>query len=662
MRPRLSWIAIGEFSRVLAGVDDPVDRCRAFAALLRINCLYMIARAGSGHIGSSFSSADIVTWLLLEEMRQPFATDGDVYFSSKGHDVPGLYAALVGLRQLPEDLLHKLRRIDGLPGHPDIHVPHMHANSGSLGMGISKAKGMVLANRLLGTGQRIYVMTGDGELQEGQNWEALGGAAQRGMGELTVIVDHNKIQSDTWVRDVSDLGDLAAKFTSFGWGTLRCDGHDYRQLAASFAERAERFAGQPAVIIADTVKGGGCRAFAATSMREGEWRYRHHSGAPAAEDYWRAHAELVDSANEVLGRHGLAPLRPRATGTGPPARAVGPRLPEAYGRLLTERAAADPRIVALDADLVLDTGLVPFAERFPDRFVECGIAEQDMVSMAGGMASRGLLPFVHSFSCFLHARPNEHIYNNATEGRRIVYVGSLAGLLPATPGHSHQAVRDVSAVGAIPGLLVLAPASPAGVAAALDFCLAAPGSVYLRLASLPCPAEVADLPGEPLVPGHGRIVRPGGGSTLAVGAGPVVLAQLLRAADLLRADGTELTVVDLPWLNRVDQRWLADLVAGSGHEADHLVVVEDHYTRGGQADLLARALLDLQLDRMPRFRGIGLTEVPRCGAEDEVLDWHRLSGSRLAESIGQLLGGTGRNGPARWQERQEETEPCGTPS
>jgi transketolase len=624
----LHWLPVSEFSRVLAGIDDPHDQARALSALSRINTLYMVMQAGSGHLGSSFSAADVVSWLYLREMRRPLEADGDLYFSSKGHDAPGLYATLIGLGALPELMLHRLRRIDGLPGHPDVHTPHMPFNTGSLGMGISKAKGVVFANRLIGRDQRVYVLTGDGELQEGQIWEALGGAAHAGMREITAIVDHNKIQSDTWVCDVSDLGDLAAKFESFGWGVLRCDGNDPSQLETVFRERVTVFAEHPAVIIADTVKGAGCPTFAATGMGPGEWRYRFHSGAPADPVYQAAHAELLAAAADILRRHGLAPLELRSAPTPRPTSPRSPGLPVSYGEALAAHAANDDRIVALDADLMVDTGLEPFARQFGDRYVQCGIAEQDMVSMAGGLASGGLIPFVHSFSCFLHSRPNEQIYNNATEGRRVVYVGSLAGLLPAGPGHSHQAVRDISALAAVPGLLMLEPMNAAEVRTAVEFSVAAEQSVYLRLVSTPVPDEVAQLPAGPLVVGRGGLIRDGG-AAVTIGAGPVVLAELLRAAGLLHQDGIDLTVINLPWLNRIDSAWLAGLAA----RADHLFVVENHYTRGGQADILGRSLAELDKRPLPRFLGLGLTEIPRCGSNDEVIEAHGLSAARLAEVI-----------------------------
>src|SRR5512132_1297861 len=166
----LLFVPAGEFRRVIDGVAGAVAKTEAFAALARINTLYMIAGAWSGHIGTSFSSLEIMSWLFLNEIRDLDKGDdrSDIFFSSKGHDAPALYNVLIGLGLLDEDLLHQLRRLRGLPGHPHVQTPYVQANTGSLGMGVSKAKGMVLANRLAGIERRVFVLTGDGELQEGQ--------------------------------------------------------------------------------------------------------------------------------------------------------------------------------------------------------------------------------------------------------------------------------------------------------------------------------------------------------------------------------------------------------------------------------------------------------------------------------------------------------------
>src|SRR4029450_1852259 len=190
----LRYVPASEFRRLLDADVSAVARAEAFAALARINTLYMIAGAWSGHIGTSFSSLEIMSWLFLNEIRDldkgPAACD--IFFSSKGHDAPALYAVLIGLRLLSEDSLHQLRRLHGLPGHPHGETPYIQANTGSLGMGVSKAQGMAPANRALGRPRRIFVLTGDGELQEGQFWESLPTAAHMNLGEIVVIVDHNK--------------------------------------------------------------------------------------------------------------------------------------------------------------------------------------------------------------------------------------------------------------------------------------------------------------------------------------------------------------------------------------------------------------------------------------------------------------------------------------
>src|ERR1044071_4981267 len=232
----LRFVPVSEFTRVMHAKGSASAKAAAFAALARINTLYMIAGAWSGHIGTSFSSLEIMSWLFLNELRdlKKGPDECDIFFSSKGHDAPALYSVLIGLGLLPADKLHELRRIGGLPGHPHVETPYIQANTGSLGMGISKAKGMALANRLTHRRRRIFVLTGDGELQEGQFWESLGSAANMGLGEIVAIVDHNKIQSDTWVQAVSALGDLEAKLKAFGWHVSRVDGHDVAAREKTF--------------------------------------------------------------------------------------------------------------------------------------------------------------------------------------------------------------------------------------------------------------------------------------------------------------------------------------------------------------------------------------------------------------------------------------------
>lgn len=626
----LNYVPYKEFERIQALPVGAVKKTEIFAALCRINTLYMIARAGSGHIGSSFSSMDIMCWLHLNELRTASLNDSmspnDIFFSSKGHDAPALYNTWIGLGKLDFDLIHELRRIDGLPGHPDISTPNVVTNTGSLGMGVSKAKGMIFANRLQKKFGNVFVLTGDGELQEGQFWESLISAANHKLHELTVIIDHNKLQSDTLVCRVSDLGDLEAKLAAFGWHVSRCDGNNLEAFSKTLAA-TKIVTDKPKVIIADTIKGKGVSFMEHTSIDSDIEFYKFHSGAPTDEVYIEAMQELIDNANTKLANASARKLeletviRPVTTKQKNPQRLI-----QAYSRALLEQAHKNPKIVALDADLILDTGLISFQKEFSDRFVECGIAEQDMVSQAGGMALQGLLPIAHSFSCFLSSRPNEQIYNNATEKNKIIYIGSLAGVLPAGPGHSHQAVRDISSLIAIPNLLIIEPSCESEVETLLDWACSAANnkSVYMRLVSIPCEISFPRPNDNNLEVGIGTILRDGFDIAI-IGSGPIALE---LAWQVCQSDaGRDIKLINLPWINYINIDWLHKALKG----CNKLLVIENQYELGGQGSVIAQAIAKEQIKIKLIWHGV--EGIPPCGHTAEVLKKIKFTTSDLLKSL-----------------------------
>ncbi len=609
-------------SMLAGGSSDPL-RAAAFAQACRINCLYMIQCAGSGHIGTSFSSLEIMSWLHLGVMGPD-----DFFFSSKGHDAPALYSILIGLDRIPFDMLHKLRRLGGLPGHPDVGTPCMIANTGSLGMGISKARGMLKARRLDGRPGNAYVLLGDGELQEGQIYESLQPTANGGFGEITAIVDHNKLQSDTWVAEVSDLGDIMAKFAAFGWATARCDGNDIPTLASTLKNLESKNPGRPKLLVADTVKGKGVSFMEQFDAQATGGHYAYHSGALPPEIYAQALEELTAGLHKACStaaitlpafeQSEIAPMKPPT---------VAQKLVAAYGRQLVELGGNHPELVCLDGDLAFDCGIIPFREAFPDRFVECGIAEQDMVSMAGGLAVSGKLPVVHSFGCFLTTRPGEQIFNNASERTKIIYTGSLAGLCPAGPGHSHQSVRDIGIMASMPGMTCIEPCCEAETTMALDWAVKkASGPVYLRMVSIPCPMDFALPQGYRFTPGRGCVLREGADAAI-IAYGPVMLQQAWLAADTLAKDGYALKLVNLPWLNRFDESWLMDALRG----IPRLVTLDNHLLEGGQGQRLAAACARLGLGIAVHC--LGLNDLPRCGRNDDVLAYHGLDAAGLSKTM-----------------------------
>jgi transketolase len=636
MTNELQIIPLAELSRLqtISSVTAE-ERASLFADTCRINTLYMIMKAGSGHPGSSLSCLDIVSWIYLEELDNLGNENSDLFFSSKGHDVPGIYSVLIGLGLLPFEQLHQLRKLGGLPGHPDIHTPHIVTNTGSLGMGISKAKGMVRVHRLQGLNRKIFVLLGDGELQEGQIWESLLSATHAKMGEITVIVDHNKLQSDTFVSEVSDLGDLEMRFASHGWEVMRCDGHDLCEISKHL-QKLNLITDLPKVLIADTIKAKGAEQMESIHFSKDDRLYKFHSGAPKNEVYREAIDFLIKSINNRLMASGEPQLEVTSVPTTVPMKIgnTSQSLISAYSSALQKQAEQRPELIVLSADLAFDTGLIDFENNFPERFVECGIAEQDMVSQAGGMALWGGLPVVHSFSCFLTTRANEQIYNNATEEKRIVYVGSLAGLLPGMPGHSHQSVRDIALLSQIPGMLMIEPSCEKEVEEALEYCLNHQGPSYLRLTSIPVELPYELPENSKLKLGQGVKLRDGG-DLLVVAYGPVLLAEAIRAAHILEKDNIEVCVVNLPWLNTVDKKWLNELIT----PFQRLVILDNHYLHGGQGEFLNRIMTTEGMLAEKNIMLHGLETIPACGTHHEVLGFHDMDAASLLKRFTKFMKG-----------------------
>jgi len=631
----IKLIPVSEFRRINKAPIDKNARLSLLADMCRANTLASVKRAGSGHLGSSFSAMDIVILLYYQEMNTVDVgienSDRDVYFSSKGHDVPGQYSVLFSLGILPKDKFVRLRRLAGTYGHPDVSTPGMEANTGSLGMGISKGKGIAFAKSMRGNGGRIFVMTGDGELQEGQIYESLQTAVNQGLTNLTVIVDHNKLQSDKPVSEISNLGDLESKFSAFGWHVVRCNGHDFTQLEKAFNELRE-IEDKPKILIADTIKGRGVSFMEhPAALKAGKGYYRWHAGAPDDGSFKAAYDELITRTNGLLKELNLNQLRLEDY----PADARGASgvsseyVVDAYGEALADVAAGREDLVVLGADLTADCRLRSFETRYPDRFIENGIAEQDMVSMAGGLALAGLLPVVNTFASFLSARANEQVYNNACEQTRIIYVNHYAGLIPAGPGQSHQSIRDISLFGALPNFEILQPCNADETRMAVEYVInEAVENCLLRLNIGPSP-RIIRLPADYHLKQGCGVTLVDGTDAVLLAYGPVMLNEALLAAELLREKDFHLKVVNMPWLNRVDAQWLDATVSNT----PLIYVLEDHSPVGGLGDRLLNKLIRSDLGGARRFRIFGVEGYPACGTPAEVLEYHGLDGESLTAKI-----------------------------
>jgi transketolase len=374
------------------------------------------------------------------------------------------------------------------------------------------------------------------------------------------------------------------------------------------------------------------------ALRAGGGTYRWHAGAPDDDAFTRARDELVERIRERVPELQLEAVAAaddeRAyslegepeSGAATRAKVTDEYVAAAYGEELLELAETHPELVVLDADLASDCRIRPFELAHPDRFHEAGIAEQDLVSAAAGMASQGLLPVVNSFASFLASRANEQIYNQASERTKVVYALHYAGLIPAGPGKSHQSVRDVSLLAALPNISIVQPANAEETKALLRWAVEdADENVALRLAIGPSPRRL-ELGDVVVTPGRGCVLREGA-DALLFAYGPVLLHEALSAAEALAARNMHVQVVNMPWLNRVDAEWARELA----EPFEDLFVVEDHAPVGALGDALRRAL-----EGRP-VTVFGVEGWPACGTPLEALRFHGLDGASLADRIALAL-------------------------
>lgn len=268
-----------------------IKELKEIALNIRIEILKMLACAGSGHTGGSLSMVELLVGLYFYKFKcdpkEPLCNTRDIFVLSKGHGCPALYAVLAYMNFFGKDELCSLRKLGTrLQGHPQKGLPGVEISSGSLGQGLSISNGFALGARLNKDPKRVYCLMGDGELDEGQVWEAMLTSSHYKIDTVCGIVDYNKFQIDGRVEDVKGLEPLKAKWQAFGWEVIEIDGHDIQQVINAY-DKAENIKGKPSVVLAHTVKGKGVSFF--------ENKNKYHGVAPSAEELEKAIQELRKS-------------------------------------------------------------------------------------------------------------------------------------------------------------------------------------------------------------------------------------------------------------------------------------------------------------------------------------------------------------------------------
>jgi len=609
--------------------DIDIESLKGIANQLRIHSISATTAAGSGHPTSCCSAADVVAALFFGHMRydakNPHYYNNDRFILSKGHAAPLLYAAWAETGLFPVSDLLKLRTFgSNLEGHPTPRLPFVDVATGSLGQGLSVGAGMALAARLDKLDYNTFVLLGDGELAEGSVWEAASFAGIYKLNNLIAIVDANRLGQSQATAFGHNVGVYAERFEAFGWRVEVVDGHDIEEIVEVLGGIG--LDDKPLVIIAKTYKGAGVSFL---QDKEG-W----HGKPLSTEEAAKAIAELQPTAKSGAGvvipapNHLPEPNNPAPAGYPPINYKIGDKVAtrEAYGNALARIAEVDPRVVAMDGDTKNSTYAEKFFNKFPARFIECFIAEQNMVGVATGCGTREKVPFASTFACFF-TRAADQIRVAGISQANLKLAGSHAGVSIGEDGPSQMALEDVALMRAIAGSTVLYPCDAVGTEKLVEQMAQHRGICYLRTARPKTPVIYNNDEAFPI--GGAKVLRQNAGDKVTIIAAGVTVYEALKAADALKNEGIGITVVDAYSIKPLGKK---EILAAAHKTHNAVITVEDHYAEGGLGDAVAG---DVSADGI-KVHKLAVTSLPRSGKPEELLAHHGIDAAAIVKKVKSL--------------------------
>jgi transketolase len=605
-------------------IDTDIELLKGVANQLRIHSITATTAAGSGHPTSCCSAADVVAALFFGHMRfdakNPHYHNNDRFILSKGHAAPLLYAAWAETGLFPAEDLLKLRKFGSdLEGHPTPRLSFVDVATGSLGQGLSVGVGMALAARFDKLDYNTYVLLGDGEIAEGSVWEAASLAGVYKLNNLIAIVDANRLGQSQATAFGHDIGVYRKRFEAFGWRVEDIDGHDLEEISEVLG--GVGLNDQPLAIVAKTYKGAGVSFL---QDKDG-W----HGKPLNKEEAAKAVAELQPTAKSGIGVPIPAPNQLPAPNDAAPASypplgykigdSVATR--EAYGNALARIGEVDPRIVAVDGDTKNSTYADKFFKKFPNRSIECFIAEQNMVGVATGFGARGKVPFASTFACFF-TRAFDQIRVAGISQANLKLAGSHVGVSIGEDGPSQMGLEDLAMMRAVAGSTVLYPCDAVGAEKMVEQMAQTKGICYLRTSRPKTPVIYSNDEAFPI--GGAKVLREGDKATI-VAAG-VTLFEALKAADALKNEGIGITVIDAYSIKPLGKEMI---LAAAKKTNNTVVTVEDHYAEGGLGDAVAGELSAEGI----KVHKLAVTSLPRSGKPEELLAHFGIDAASIVKKV-----------------------------
>ncbi|XP_064633297.1 transketolase-like [Lineus longissimus] len=616
--------------------ERKIQALKDLANKLRIDSIEMTNASNSGHPTSCCSMAELMSVLFFSEMRytteKPRDVSSDRLVLSKGHAAPILYAAWAEAGLFPVKECLNLRKYgNDLEGHPTPRLNFVDVATGSLGQGVSCAAGMAYTGKYFDKASyRVYCIIGDGESAEGSVWEALAFASFYKLDNFVAIIDCNRLGQSQPTALQHDMDIYRKRVEAFGCYAIVLDGHDVEALSKAFHD-AKTVKGQPTCIIAKTFKGKGIPGI----EDELNWHGKP-LGAKGADAIAAIKSQIVNDENGAkhINSNYISDCPENSTDavrlSEAPKYTLGQAVAtrQAYGAALA-KFGNDPRVIALDGDVKNSTFSDKLRNAHSERFVECFIAEQNLVGVAIGCGTRDrTIPFVSTFAAFF-SRAYDQIRMGAISQTNVNFCGSHAGISIGSDGPSQMALEDIAMFRAIPGATVFYPSDGVSCERAVELAANTKGICFIRTSRPNTPVIYAN--DEVFEVGKAKVVRQSAKDKVTVIGSCVTLAEALKAADRLDQEETPIRVIDPFTIKPIDA---GTIIANAKATGGRILTVEDHYPEGGIGEAVASAVAEESGIVVKR---LAVREVPRSGEGMELMAKFGIDSEAIVKAVREML-------------------------
>ncbi len=625
--------------------EEQLKLLKATAKACRKTIIEMLKQSQSGHPGGSLSSLDYLVLLYTFIISQT----GEKIIISHGHISPAVYSILAELNYInKEKLIKTFRQVNSIfEGHITRHVKGIYFGTGPLGVGTSIGTAFAHAEKLKQQNKKVFLMMGDGEAQEGQFYEAINYANKYNLNNLILFIDYNKVQLTDSLEKIMPLN-LKKILESANWNVLETDGHNYEEIWETLnnAYKSEK----PVAIIGHTTMGKGVDfmeetgknlnpAWHGKAPKEDQCNEAIKKLQPTEEDikYTEQLRELIKWTPEIP--EFIEPLTKLNIKTGIPRLYTKDELTDsrtAYGKALLDLAKENQNIIAISADLRGSVMTKFVAQELPNQHLEVGIAEQQMMSLAGGLSLNGFIPFASTFGAFLTSRAKDQARVNDINQTNVKMVATHCGLSVGEDGPTHQAIDDLNTFLGMYNTMLIEPADPNQCDRIIRYIASHYGNFYVRMGRHKYPI-ITDENGQPFFNtdykytyGKTDTIRKGNKITI-VATGAMVYNALTAVDELKQKENLDIELISATSIKKFDTN-----LENSIRKTQKIITIEDHNTISGLSSQLAKYILEKNIE-IKLFKSLGVKKYQLSGKAQDLYEKEGLSKEKIINFIKENL-------------------------